>query len=440
MRRRIGWFFAISFVLAGGAYVGGAYAGGKSASNGPFLVPATPPGVTIGFFMPRELSPAGRAARRKAYGAGGALKNANGLGPLPSTKQVFATDRGVPLYTYNDDKNPLKSNCYADCAKAWLPYAVPPGFRPFGDWGLVKRTDGIQQLALRGKPLYSPADDTDPAGSAEPTAASPDDGDPWRAAEFKPTEGFKSPPQLSVKELFVVNGQVLVDAQQMTLYVSNDDKSPNEPKCYAKCTLTWMPAQVGYLGNAEGDFGIINRKDGLRQWTYKSKPLYRYSGDVLVGDVNGEGAAPGWHAAKIVDYFLPPDVRIRSDPSHGMILTTAGGRTLYARDQKKFSVGTHNARRGGELRGEPLSGWLVGTSGCDGECTQKWAPFVPAADAQPSGFWSIVRRADGTRQWAYLHYALYTYVEDKEPSDTRGHDMFDLTDGFNALYWRVALP
>ena len=461
-----------SYLVVSGLFMGAAAAGEKLAPGGQFLTPATPQGIVVASFAAGDLATAGPSGRPRT---GNAATGAPVFGFAPM-KQAYATADGVALYTYDNDRKPLESSCYDDCAKDWPPYAGPLGFRPVGDWSTFKRTDGTQQLALRGRPLYTAAGNasaplatapseppTQPpasapapapnegAGSGKPVAqaasaasgrsptAPPPEG-PWRVAEFKPVEGFKSPPQISVKELFIVNGQVLVDADGMTLYVSDNDKALDQSSCYAKCTLTWKPAEAGNLVSPVGDFNIIGRNDGLRQWAYKGKPLYRYSGDTLAGHVNGEALTREWHAAKIVDYFMPPGVRLRNDPRQGVIIATADGRTLYARDKKRFSVGLHNAKRGPELRGEPQVGQSVGTSGCDNECSQKWKPFRAPESGQPSAFWSIVTRADGTRQWAYLQYPLYTYVEDKVPGDTRGHDLIDISDGYDALYWRVALP
>ena len=57
-------------------------------------------------------------------------------------------------------------------------------------------------------------------------------------------------------------------------------------------------------------------------------------------------------------------------------------------------------------------------------------PFVPAANELPSGFWDILTRDDGRRQWAYKGFAAYTYVGDKKPGDKTANDIYDiLVDG-----------
>jgi predicted lipoprotein with Yx(FWY)xxD motif len=53
-------------------------------------------------------------------------------------------------------------------------------------------------------------------------------------------------------------------------------------------------------------------------------------------------------------------------------------------------------------------------------CLEKFPPFEADADARPTGEFSIVKRPDGTRQWAYRGFPLYTSVKDHRPGDRNG--------------------
>jgi hypothetical protein len=59
-----------------------------------------------------------------------------------------------------------------------------------------------------------------------------------------------------------------------------------------------------------------------------------------------------------------------------------------------------------------------------------WIPFEAHAEAQSTGFWQVVAREDGKRQWSYKGYALYRYTGDKKPGDVNGTHIFDVV--FNA--------
>jgi len=49
---------------------------------------------------------------------------------------------------------------------------------------------------------------------------------------------------------------------------------------------------------ASGDWTVITRDDGSRQWAYKGKPLYFWAKDAKPGDRTGDGINQVWHTAK----------------------------------------------------------------------------------------------------------------------------------------------
>jgi predicted lipoprotein with Yx(FWY)xxD motif len=56
---------------------------------------------------------------------------------------------------------------------------------------------------------------------------------------------------------------------------------------------------------------------------------------------------------------------------------------------------------------------MVGMSHCEGDCAAMWPPLIASKDARPDGDWSLVRREDGSQQWAYRTKPLYTYSKDR---------------------------
>jgi len=73
-----------------------------------------------------------------------------------------------------------------------------------------------------------------------------------------------------------------------------------------------------------------------------------------------------------------------------------------------------------------------GKSVCNGPCATNWPPLAAAADAAPSGDWTVVVRDDGGRQWAYKGKPMYTWIKDQKPGDRTG-------EGVNNV-WRIARP
>jgi len=67
------------------------------------------------------------------------------------------------------------------------------------------------------------------------------------------------------------------------------------------------------------------------------------------------------------------------------------------------------------------------TSNCNGQCAVEWPPLMATATDKAMGQWSIVKRDDGSLQWAYGGHPFYTFVDDKKPGDVTG----DGKDGFH---------
>jgi len=53
-------------------------------------------------------------------------------------------------------------------------------------------------------------------------------------------------------------------------------------------------------------------------------------------------------------------------------------------------------------------------------CTAVWPPVLAPKDAKKIGKWTVIPREDGTPQWAYDGYPVYTSILDRQPGDVRG--------------------
>ncbi|AYC34869.1 hypothetical protein D3880_21925 [Pseudomonas cavernae] len=91
------------------------------------------------------------------------------------------------------------------------------------------------------------------------------------------------------------------------------------------------------------------------------------------------------------------------------MLVDAKGMTLYTYDQD-----------------------AMGKSNCNGQCATNWPPLMAAAGAKADDDWTVVKRDDGSMQWAYYGKPLYTFIQDKKPGDVTG-------DGKMGV-WHIAKP
>lgn len=92
---------------------------------------------------------------------------------------------------------------------------------------------------------------------------------------------------------------VLVGPNGMTLYTFDKDMAGSgKSVCNGPCASNWPPLMAMASDQASGDYSIITRDDGTRQWAVKGKPVYFWSKDTKPGDKTGDGFLKLWQTAK----------------------------------------------------------------------------------------------------------------------------------------------
>jgi predicted lipoprotein with Yx(FWY)xxD motif len=81
---------------------------------------------------------------------------------------------------------------------------------------------------------------------------------------------------------------ILTNSKGMTLYTLEADK-PGVSVCNGKCATLWPPQMAEEHSENEGNFTVITRADGSKQWAYKDRPLYTWIKDKKPGDITGHG-------------------------------------------------------------------------------------------------------------------------------------------------------
>ena len=91
-------------------------------------------------------------------------------------------------------------------------------------------------------------------------------------------------------------GGALVNSAGMTLYTFDKDAAGSgKSTCNGPCAVNWPPLRATDADRASGDWSIVVRDDGTKQWAYKSKPLYLWIKDQKPGDKTGDGVNKVWH-------------------------------------------------------------------------------------------------------------------------------------------------
>jgi predicted lipoprotein with Yx(FWY)xxD motif len=92
---------------------------------------------------------------------------------------------------------------------------------------------------------------------------------------------------------------VLTNSAGMTLYTFDKDAAASgKSVCNGPCAANWPPLMAAADSKASGDYTIITRDDGGKQWAYKGKPLYLWVKDAKPGDKTGDGFNNAWRIAR----------------------------------------------------------------------------------------------------------------------------------------------
>lgn len=113
-----------------------------------------PIGVLVGGIATSVALPLGASASTSKAAKATVVKAASG----GQFGKILRTTSGSALYTYSmDTKN--HSEVTGALLAAWPPLVVPAGAKPAGNsvagLGVIKRTNGQEQVTYRGKPLYT---------------------------------------------------------------------------------------------------------------------------------------------------------------------------------------------------------------------------------------------------------------------------------------------
>lgn len=92
---------------------------------------------------------------------------------------------------------------------------------------------------------------------------------------------------------------VLTGANGMTLYTFDKDAAGSgKSMCNGPCATNWPPLFAMDGDMASGEYSIVNRDDGKKQWAFKGKPLYYWVKDQKPGDRTGDGFNNVWRVAR----------------------------------------------------------------------------------------------------------------------------------------------
>ncbi len=108
-----------------------------------------------------------------------------------------------------------------------------------------------------------------------------------------------APAQMTVPADFSIDADapltlaIRTSPSNLPVYVFDDD-APGKSNCGVGCIGVWSPVVAGGISKPMGDWTIIARDDGRKQWAYKGRPLYTFFTDTP-GQPTGDGQDGKWH-------------------------------------------------------------------------------------------------------------------------------------------------
>ncbi len=223
----------------------------------------------------------------------------------PEHGEILVDDQGMTVYMFDSDTNGAgESTCSGDCASAWP--AVTVSGDPTGGEGVTadlttfERDDGEMQVAAAGWPLYYFVQDEEPGdangqGIQDVWWVLRPDGTP-----VKPNSTATPSSSATVETRdHPEHGQILVDADGMSLYMfDNDTEGAGESSCAGGCAENWPPLTVDEEPKAgsgvTASLSTFERDDGKMQVAAGGWPLYYFVQDEEPGDTNGQGVQDVW--------------------------------------------------------------------------------------------------------------------------------------------------
>lgn len=256
-------------------------------------------------------------------GSGGEQKD--GKPACTDTKQTVTTGLMSPypggLLLPDLDTRPT-------CTQMWPPVVAPADAKPVGAWGLAERTDGRKQWTYEGFPVYRSVLDTKP-GQVNGGSRRGGRGDAGSHREpIGPAAAV--PAQFAVRT--VATGRILTTEVGLSIYAWDGDRASKSKEgksnCKEACLKDWTPVPAGQSARPRGDWGVIERLPGVRQWTFRGVPLYTRIADSRYRSLEGADT-PGWHNVYTQKNPAMPAEFTVQDTRVGQTIADKNGKTIY---------------------------------------------------------------------------------------------------------------
>lgn len=313
------------------------------------------------------------------------------------------------------------------CAERWPPVLAKDSAQPDGNWSIVERADGKRQWAYAGAPLYTSIEDRRKGDTYGGTRRriSGEGGAPREPVGPRPDV----PPGFIVVP--TAKGRMITTATRTSVY-SSDADDPNRSNCRGECAQVWIPVPAPAFAQQRGDWSVVEREPGIKQWAFKKQPLYTYRDDLAGKQASQRGSdVPGWHNVYTqLAPELPKEFTAR-DTLAGTVLADANGKSLYLYRCIEDTIEQFDCD-GPE---DPQAYRLAICGAGDVKRCEQTFPYAVAdrKSRSPNRTWTIVEidpltghlataeSSEALRVWAFRGRPLFTFQADRQPGDINGN-------------------
>jgi predicted lipoprotein with Yx(FWY)xxD motif len=252
------------------------------------------------------------------------------------------------------------------------------------------------------------------------------------------------PPAFKIVE--VGTGRMLVNYSGFSVYQWDGDGA-SESNCRGDCLKSWAPVLAAESSQPHGEWTVLERSPGVRQWAFRNKPLYTYIADTRPKGMLGSDE-PGWHNVYTQHAPAWPEEFTRQETHAGIVLADAAGKTIYL-----YSCGDDALDQ--QACDHPASPQEYRLAVCGGgnaeQCLKTWRPVPAAKDARaPSRSWTTIDidplsgrfaapgQAGAMHVWAFRGRPVYTFAAD-QVGDVEGDawgEFYGFRNGFKAFWLR----
>jgi predicted lipoprotein with Yx(FWY)xxD motif len=307
------------------------------------------------------------------------------------------------------------------CTDLWPPVLANDDAEAVGKWTVLDRKDGTRQWAYDEQPLYHSVLDSNPGDALGGTTRRYGGDSPANRVPVGPPS--KVPPGFAIKTTTV--GRLLTTDKNYSVYAYDRDTA-DASMCNEECERTWTPVTAPAMAKAKGEWTIIDRSPGVRQWAFRQKPLYTHIPDQRSWGLEGSDV-PGW--SNVYTQLAPgfPESFTVQDTLVGQVLADSRGMTIYT-----YVCGDDSADQ--LSCDHPDDTQVYRLAMCGGGDPEKCLQYWPYLQADPGAAgqnraWTVIsidpktghraaaEQVDALNVWAYRDRPVYTFGGDDQPGD-----------------------